>query len=291
MSGEDAPRWAADRAAGEPVRLAEGLPAGTPPELEAALARHGTAPARHWREGDRAYVRAGAAFARWTTTSEGAWALAHEVAVRAAVGSWGALKAPPVLASGAGWLVDRAVEPRPLRGAEAIDAVLAAVAELLARPVAGWPPGPGAPAGGGRGGGLAAQVRAVARSPVGARRAVAARAGLLRRGGLEPRPAHGDLQPGNLLWADDGLWVIDWELARVAPAGTDLITLWAVLDDEGDRERLWRGTVALLGPEHERTLRRRRRAAAVRLAEGLLAAEDPIDRDPELAAALLSRAR
>jgi aminoglycoside phosphotransferase (APT) family kinase protein len=99
---------------------------------------------------------------------------------------------------------------------------------------------------------------------------------------------HGDFHRNNLLVGDGPLWVIDWELSGRGPAGSDLLHLWCSLDDEEDRERLYRGIVELIGRRHEHALLKLRYSAMVATIAGLLTAPHLFDRDRSRAERLLA---
>jgi hypothetical protein len=233
---------------------AEGLPAG----LAAALAERGAALESSWRERARAYGRAGDLFVRWSRDPADVAVFAHEADVRERVGADGALRSPPVLAHGPGWLLERAIDAAPLAGRPAVEAVVAAAAELAG---AALPPPPeSVPDAGHRVAAARQSLRVLLRTPIG-RDALAARR-LLRGSELPLVTSHGDFHAGNLLVEGGVPWVIDWELLDRRPAGFDLMQLWPDLTASGDREALLEATVALVGE--------RRRAAVLELRYVLL---------------------
>ena len=218
-----------------------GLPDDAPDGLRDAL--DGAKVTRFWREGTRAYGYAGGGrFVRWSGEPGDAAVLAHEAVVRDAIGPDGVLRAPPVLARGPGWLLERAVAAGPVAGERAIDAAVAAAGALAALEL---PELDGAPE---RSGGRLATARRnvrLVRGPI-ARDLLAARR-LLARTPLPLVTSHGDFHAGNLLMDGDRPWVVDWELVGRRPAAFDLMQLWPTLGDPADREHLLEAAVALVG--------------------------------------------
>jgi Phosphotransferase enzyme family len=254
------------------------LPSDAPAGLRAAL--DGAALTGFWREGARAYGRAeGDRFVRWSTDPADRVVLAHEAEVRAVIGVDGALRSPPVLAGGAGWLVELAVPADPVSGA--IDAVVGA-AEALA-PLR-------LPAivhtGAGNRLATARNRLRLARSPV-ARELLAARR-MLARSPLPLVTSHGDFHAGNLLMEDGRPWVVDWELAGRRPAGYDLMQLWSTLSAADDRERLMEGAVALVGEPMRPHLLDLRYAVVVRTIASKLVPVMELNADPDGARALMA---
>jgi phosphotransferase family enzyme len=247
-----------------------------PPGLREALAEHGAQVESAWREGPRAYLRAGPLFARYSSADEDVSALRHEADVRALVGVTGPLRAPAVLAQARGWLLEQQVVP----GEEPVELVVAAAGEIAALRL---PPGPAASQAPGGFEPLLRRLRLL-RRPRLALELVSARR-LLARSKLPEVTTHGDFHPGNVLLADGAAWVVDWELVDRGPAGLDLMRYWATLGRSGDRERLFAAAVELVGEELE--LARLRYAVAVVTASDKLSHPRALNRDPEGAAELL----
>jgi hypothetical protein len=181
-------------------------------------------------------------FARFTTDPADEAVLAHEAAVREIVGAAPPLRAPPVIDRGDRWMIEPRIDPGPPGGAAAIDRALEAAGELARLSLPTTPPS-------GRRFLRAEKWRRafrMARSPLGVGEIRRARR-LLAGSGLPRVTTHGDFHAGNLLGGSEGPWIVDWELSGRGPAGADLIRLWTTLDDDEDRERLFEGTVELIG--------------------------------------------
>ncbi len=254
-------------------------PADCPPALSRALAARDATLTQTWRENARVYLRAstpgGNIFARYSSDPADEPTLAHELAVRAIVGTEGAIRSPAVLEYGRSWLVEQAIAAEPGRGPKAVDAIVDAAAAITQLRL---PEGP-AP----RSRGLAWALRSSARlvrSSVPIRELLAARR-ILAHSRLPRVSAHGDFQVHNLLFAEGVLWVVDWELSGLSPSGLDLMQAWATLEHREDRERLFEAAVELLGAEQRGQLERLRYAVVVRTIAGMLAAPAAFDRDPE----------
>jgi len=256
--------------------ILKAAPSGLPEALESrgALLEHA------WREGPRAYLvldsPEGPLFARYSTAPEDRAVLRHEAEMRALVGESGPLRSPKVHAQGEGWLLER----RIVVGAEPVELVVAAAAELATRSI---PPLEASCDGGSRLARLARRLRLLSRPRL-AREVLRARR-LVAESTLPAVTTHGDFHPGNVLLADGAAWVVDWELAGRGPAGLDLMRYWATLGGGEDRERLYAATVELLGDE--RALARLRYALAVLTAADKLSHPSGLNRDPDGARALL----
>jgi streptomycin 6-kinase len=248
-----------------------------PSGLRRALAERGAEVEYAWREGPRVYLRAGAVFARFSEAEGDVPVLEHEARVRALLGEQGPLRAPPVLAQGTGWLVERQVVPKD----EPVETVVAAALELAGLELPSLPPTPG------RRLSLAVlqrRARLVARPRFAAELARARR--LLASSRLPQATSHGDFHPGNVLRAEGAAWVIDWELAGHAPLGYDLMRYRATLTDPDERARVDAGALELTGDELE--LARLRYAVAVLTAADKLSHPQRLNRDEAGAAALLA---
>jgi hypothetical protein len=261
------------------------LPPDCPAGLAEAVAARGAELDSMWRERSRAYGWAGggALFLRWSRDPADVSVLAHEADVRERVGSAGALRSPPVLERGPGWLLERAIAATPIAGAVDVRAVVAAAAELAGASLpilAARPAGPGL-----RLGAAGQRARSLLRTPV--RRDILAARGLLRHSELPLVLSHGDFHAGNLLMEAGRPWVIDWELLGQRPAGYDLMQLWAELAQPEDRDALLEATVALVGARWRRAVLELRYALLVQtiVAKLVPLRDDP---DPDGARALLA---
>lgn len=247
-----------------------------PAGLREALAVRGAKVEEAWREGPRAYLRAGPLFARYSGAEEDVATLRYEAEVRAVVGETGSLRAPPVLEQGPGWLLERRVVPRE----EPVELVVAAAAEIAALQL------PAAPAASRSGNGLEPllrRLRLLGRPRLALELLRARR--LQARSRLPEVTTHGDFHPGNVLLADGAAWVVDWELAGRGPAGLDLMRYWATLQSPTERDRLFASAASLVGEELE--LARLRYAVAVVTAADKLSHPRALNRDPAGAAELL----
>ena len=245
----------------------------------ASLSALGAVVSKLWHEGRRAYLKAesadGPLFARYSTDRVDLPVLAHEAEVRRIVGDDGALRTPPVIDAGEDWLIEVQKDEQPVAGAEAVDSVLAAAADLARRELPSLPhDGVGA---------ASALVTArrrmnMALSALPLRDVARARA-IVADSPLPKVTSHGDLHTGNVLMADEQAWVVDWELSGIRPVGFDLMQFWATLPEERDRRRLWDGAVELVGRKHERELAELRYALAVRTIANKLCSPERIHRD------------
>jgi hypothetical protein len=217
-------------------------------------------------------------FAWYSTDQADQRVVEHEVAVRAAIGTEGPLRAPPVLAHGDLWRLEMALEfrrengparrqiPPPLTG-EQIDAVVAAIAvlqrselpqpppQLVRRreaPIARW-----------------RRRLLMLRSPLPARDVLRARQAF-SRSALPLTTSHGDLHRKQIYPAPGGIWVVDWELLGKRPAGWDAVFLSWDLEDPEDRERLFLATLELVGPRYRSDLLTLKYAALVKMIVGKL---------------------
>jgi hypothetical protein len=268
------------------LRLA--VPDECPDELATELSSRRAQIEEWYREGCRVFLLAtspgGRIFARYSTDPADEAVLRHERAVRELIGAGAgtALRSPAVHAEGPGWMIEQAVDAEPCQGAAAVDAIVAAAAEVASLPL---PAGPwdGAPD-------LRRRVKMLAgvvRSPLPLRHVFRARRAL--SGIVLPLvPAHGDFRAGNLLYERGTLWVVDWELSGLRPVGHDLMQAWVTLERGDDRERLFEATVSLVGRRHRSQLERLRYASAVASVVDKLTAPDAFNRDPNGARRLLA---
>ncbi len=256
-----------------------------PADLARALEERDAHIVRSWSEADRHYAFADSPgvrlFARYTRDRADEETLAHEAAVRAAIGSDGPLRSPPILAAGDNWLLEQGIVKRPFSGAACIDNALAAAAELTSLELP--------------------QLRRRRRALVTARRRLLTITSPLpyadvraaRRIRDQPElpivTTHGDFHQANLLAEDSALWVIDWELSGSGPAGSDLLHLWCSLDDDEDRDRLFQGTRELVGRRNERALLALRYSVMVATIAALFTAHHSFNRDPLRAEGLLAQ--
>jgi hypothetical protein len=202
----------------------------------------------------------------------------HEVAVRAAVGTEGPLRAPPVLAYGPLWRVEPALEhhtesspgrralPDPLTG-ERIDDVIAALAVLQRSELPQMPPQSGR-----SDETWIARWRRrlrMLRSPLPARDVVRARR-LFARSPLPRATSHGEMVRGHIFPAPGGILVVDWEELAKRPAGWDAVYLSWDLEDPHDRERLFLATLELVGPRYRSALLELKYPALVKMIVGKL---------------------
>jgi hypothetical protein len=257
------------------------MPAG----LGEALAERDAHVVRSWSEASRHYAFAESAgtclFARYTTDRADEHTLSYERSIRERIGSEGVLRAPPVLAAGNDWLLERGIMKRPFGGVVDVDRALAAAAQLasLDLPEREHRRQPFASA--------QRRLRTLA-SPVPFADVRAARR-IRNTVKLPLVTTHGDYHRNNLLVEADALWVIDWELSARGPAGSDLLHLWCSLDGEEDRDRLFRGAVELVGRSHEPALLALRYSSMVATIVALLASHHGFDRDRSRAEQLLAR--
>jgi hypothetical protein len=219
--------------------------------------------------GKRVFVTAdtpdGRVFARYSDDPADVAVFAHEEEVRALVGTRGLLRAPVVLESGEGWLLEQAMSSERIRGAHAVDTAVAAVSRLVELTL---PPGPHAADPDAEGSRLQRRIR-VAFSPLPVADLAAAER-ILAVSGLPAQTSHGDFFPENLLLSGAALWVVDWERAALRPAGHDLLQLWTALERAEDRDRLFDSALELVGIARRRELEALRYAVVVETAWRLL---------------------
>jgi hypothetical protein len=266
------------------------LPSGCPDDLARALEQRGATVDEHWDEGARTYMRVHdrdgrGLFARFSSNPGDRATIAIEARLRGAVGGEGPLRAPQVEAWGPLWMVERAVESEPLQGPDAIDLVLAAAERLATLELPDVPEAEGADGSERRWQSALRRLR-MARSPLPMRDVVRAR-GIVADSSLPRVTTHGDFHEFNVLIERGAAWVIDWELADAGPAGFDLMQMWASLQSEADRERLYAGALEIVGREHADALAALRYALTVRTIAGLVSSRHAFNRDDREARLLL----
>lgn len=264
------------------------LPRDAPAELLAALEQRGAVVAEvergRFQHPGRTYFScaspAGRLHGHYSTTPADVPLFAYEVEIRRRIGVDGALRAPRVVADGAGWMLAGTIDPEPLPPSAAVGRVVEAAMRIaeLELPPSPWPEMPGGVRA------LVARRVRLLRSPLPLRDVAAARRTL----GELPLPevtSHGSYQRLHVFLADEAAWVIDWEQAGKRPLGYDLMTYWANLEDEETRSLLFDASRAALGREHERALHRLRYALLVRMIASKFADDDA----PEDARRLLAQ--
>lgn len=222
------------------MRGVDGLP-GCPTALADVLRGLDAEVVRLTDHAPRYHVRLrspdGPLFAWYSGHPDDGHALAHELAVRSAIGDGdGVLRCPPVVAHGEDWRVERMIEPEPLVGPDTMGLVVAAWQRLTTLDL---PTRTRAGAAATKAERLARWTR-LARSPVPLRDVVRARR---LDAGLPLVTAHGDFHAAHVLPRDGAVWVIDWELSGRAPLGLDLMQLWASLPDGSQRDDLMRAAL------------------------------------------------
>jgi hypothetical protein len=261
---------------------------GCPPELRAALAEHTAEVVRVTDHSPRFHVRlsspSGPLFGWYSSHPDDEVALAHELAVRAAVdaGGGGVLRSPPVLAHGRNWRLERMIEPEPIgpslplvleawRRLTALDLPRRASPRVVASPperLRRW--------------------AALARSPLPVADLVRARR---MTADVPTVTVHGDFHRVHVLPRDSAVWVIDWEVSGRGQRGLDLMQLWASLPEAADRDALLAAALGDVGPE---VLKLRYVALVRRIASKLAEFRrfgDPDRAEAEALLALLPEAR
>lgn len=259
---------------------------GAPPDLVHALSRHNAAIVFSWREGLRAFAHAQSPerrlFIRYSDDPADRNNYEYDAAVRTSVGHDRALRVPSVLESGPGWMIEHGVRAEPWDGGVAVDAAIAAAADL---PTLCLPERPA------RGNvsrfAILRRIAQGAAGPIGLHELRAAQRELSSTA-LPTVACHRDFHPKNILVEDGVAWVIDWERAAPGPLGLDLMRLWTSLGDPDDRARVFEHAVDLTGAAHRPALERLRHAVAVAEANGLHAARNPFDRDDRTLARLIA---
>jgi hypothetical protein len=210
--------------------------------------------------------------------------LRHDAAVRAAIGTVGSLRAPPILSRGARWRLEPDVAAGRVDRGLAADALASAVG-VLARLELPAPPSAG----------RAVESRftrlrrrtLIARSPLPLHDLVAA-GRVIVRSELVAETSHGAFYPGHVFPAPDGVWVIDWEELANRPAGWDLLHFLTYLQGRDDRERLFEATLDLVGREYRAELLKLRYAALVKTIARSFGRPNPRFREPQRARSLLA---
>lgn len=262
-----------------------GSPGATPPDcpeqlLEALRARSATIEGFR-RIPRRVRVRASSPseklFAWYSTDPADQGVVEHEVAVRAAIGTEGALGAPPVLAYGPLWRLEPALEGWGELAGERIDAVVDAIAVLQGSDLPQRPQ-----SGDGDEGPIARWRRRLLmlRSPLPARDVVSARR-VFSSSSLPLVTSHGRLIRNHIYPAPGGIWMVDWEELGKRPAGWDALFLSWDLQDPDDRERLFLAIVDLVGARYRSDLLALRYAALVNMLVGKLAGIARVDHREE----------
>lgn len=273
------------RAASSRMRIVSAvLPAASgwlAPGLAEALSARGATVLESWDEGSRSYALAespeGRLFGRSSTEPADIAVFEHEAAARALFG-----RAPRVLASGAGWMLEEAVAPEPFGGAGHVALVVDAAARIQGLEL---PPAPPRMAHG--------STRSLRRlrllvGPLPVRDLRQAKR-ILETEELPLVTTHGDFHPRNVLIEEGVAWVVDWELSGRGPVGSDLLHFAAVVDDPADSEALTAAALELAGPEQRAEILRLRYAIFVRAAAAKLATPMGFDRDPAGARRLIER--
>ena len=258
-----------------------------PAGLVAALERRAAQLVLHWDEGLRAFARASSAdgdlFARYSGDPADVIRMQHEGTVRALIGDRGALRSPPVLESGPGWMLERAVRAEPWSGRAAFDAAARAAAEI---PPLDLPSVPG-PAGRPSPVQRVLRIAHAAIGPISIKDLRTARREL-RKSDLPRVTCHRDFHPKNVLIdAQGSAWVINWERAASGPLGLDLMQCWANVADPQDRELVFEHAVELVGANRRASLERLRFAVVVAEVSGWHAERNPFDRDDAALARML----
>lgn len=265
---------------------ASAQPEDVPDALGDALRAHGATACHWWREGARTYLELDAGgrgiFARYSTDPRDVAVLAHEVDARRAVAGEAAFRVPPVLASGPGWLVEHRVPAGEPWGTERAAATARAGVALAAAPVPVMA-GPGARPGVVR---RLVRLARTARSPLSLSDYSAAKR-LLAGSSLPTVTGHGDFHAGNTLFADEAVWLIDWELAGPQPQGWDLAQLWASLADPAQRAAVVEVAVSWVGERRRRQFAELQYVALVRAVAAKVAPDRSFDREEAEAEALL----
>jgi phosphotransferase family enzyme len=262
------------------------LPLDAPRGLRDEVERRDATVQRVVQEARRSYVwlecAAGALFARYSADPVDVPVFEHEAETRSLIGTRGPLRAPAVLARGEGWLLEDRIEPRPVAGTAALGLVLEAAAAIarLSLPPAPELPEETWPAR------LMRRLRLL-RLPSLLPHLVRARR-LARETELPEVTSHGDFHPANLLLTDSSVYVVDWEMTGLRPAGSDLLQLWASLRSPEDRAQVFAGALDLVGTEHRSALERLRYVLLVQTIGVKMSTALPASRDPAGARRLLS---
>ncbi|HMJ00634.1 MAG TPA: phosphotransferase [Gaiellaceae bacterium] len=264
------------------------LPPDCPHDLEDELASRDAAVVRVEPDPPKTYLwlaAPGEALFAWYSTAPAHAALvAYEAAARTAIGTEGPLRAPPLLAVGGLWRVERALRAEPLRGQAVVDRVVEAAQALGGMELPDLPAALGVES---RPAAFRRRLRTL-RSPLPTADAVRARR-VLEATSLPRVTSHGEFNSKHVLIEGGDPWIVDWELAAKRPLGYDLMTLWADLERDEDRDLLFEASIRALGDEWRAELRRLGYALLVRVITSALAEPLAQNRDPERARALLAR--
>ena len=253
---------------------------GLPPEMIAALASRRAEVVERWDEGLRTYLYAdsstGRIFGRTSSDPHDEATIEHEATIRGLVGSEGPLRAPEVLDSGAGWMLEVALRTEGIHGGSAVGVVIEAAARLASLRLPELEDVPGGSATGG------AMKRRIALLGSGLRiRDLLTARRILAETSLPRVTSHGDFHIGNVFFRDGALWVVDWEMAGIRSAGYDLMQFWGSVERAEDRDLLFEASVEMIGEEHRRDLARLRYALLVRTIANKLGATKEYNRDVE----------
>lgn len=207
--------------------------------------------------------RSGSLFGWYSIDRRGPEVLRHELMVRQKLGDDGLLRAPPVLAHGANWRVERIIHSAPLTGRSALELVTEAGLEIARTTLpqrASLPrTRPERVAQMRR---RAERLTRIGLSPLSLRDWRLARQ-LLRDSRLPRVVSHGSFIPVHVLLRGPAVYVIDWEDLGERPWGWDLMQFWAALPDPVDRSDLMDLTIDALGGKATRSIMQIRYAALV----------------------------
>jgi Ser/Thr protein kinase RdoA (MazF antagonist) len=268
------------------MRPEQHVPPDVPRTLLEELDRRDARVTKHATEGRRTYLwldaEDGPLFARSSTDPIDVAVFEHEVATREVVGRREPMRVPAVLARGDSWLLEEAVDGRPIAGRADLQLAIKAAATISALSL---PPAPPVPAET-RWARVMRRLRLLRFPKLLPELRRAQR--ILRAPQLPEVTSHGDFHPGNLLVTDTSLYVFDWEMVGVRPAGHDLLQLWTSQAAPEDREYVFAGALELVGNEHRSALERLRYAVLVETAAIKLSTALRVSRDIKGARRLLS---
>jgi len=268
------------------MRPEQRVPPDVPRTLLEELDRRDARITKHATEGHRTYLwldaEGGPLFARVSTDPIDIAVFEHEVTTREVVGRREPMRVPAVLARDASWLLEEAVDGRPLAGRADLRLAIEAAATISTLTLPEAPPAPVET----RWLRIRRRLRLL-RFPtllLELRRAQR----ILRAPELPAVTSHGDFHPGNLLVTGTSLYVFDWEMVGLRPAGHDLLQLWASQAAPEDRDYVFAGALELVGDEHRSALERLRYAVLVETAAIKVSTALPVSRDLKGARRLLS---